>query len=290
MPGKVITLNPPVSKEPVPAGRVMIAFHREDWGLAPYWAAMQSAMDSFITLVHPLNHQSILGRAAALCLVNLEGTFGASKVYFEPLFDPDEPLGAMGPLAIVAAMSVKDAAVSGLAADAAIAGIQDGRLDGHALGEAMATVLAHEDAPKPVEVDRRRHGEAERLKPSRWPARLTTIARTSALHAVVVRSAIEDTLRPGLPLNSRDAMGFVELLHELCVELGESVTGEDARKCLAVFAADGSGKTASLAKRLLSLQRQQANPRREEAFARAVTARIERAQRWQQWRAEGSTQ
>lgn len=88
-------------------------------------------------------------------------------------------------------------------------------------------------------------------------------------------------LRPDLPLKPRDALGFFELLHGLCVELGEAVDGEGARCFLASI--EGKGKTAKLAGALLQLERTSDNSNRREAALFAAACRIERAERWGRW-------
>src|SRR5262249_33659113 len=72
--------------------------------------------------------------AAGTCLFgrNLdwwEAQWG-NRTYLEPMLDPDVPLKTMALLLLVLGLAAKEPSESGLATDALIASIEDGRLDG----------------------------------------------------------------------------------------------------------------------------------------------------------------
>ncbi len=61
----------------------------------------------------------------------------ATRRFLEPLFDPDTPLCSLGALLIAIALAAKEPGEHGLAVDATIETIQDGRLDAELLVEAL---------------------------------------------------------------------------------------------------------------------------------------------------------
>ncbi|MDH3968989.1 MAG: DUF6493 family protein, partial [Rhodospirillales bacterium] len=82
------------------------------------------------------------------------------------MLDPDRPITPMGRVMLCLGLNARDAAEGQMATDALIAVLEDGRLDGRTLGEAMRGLLF-----------------TGIVKPKRWLRRLGEAARVSPLHA-----------------------------------------------------------------------------------------------------------
>ncbi len=192
------------------------------------------------------------------------GAHWQHRSYMEPLLDPDVPMLPMAVMLLAIGLAAKDPGEYGLATDVMIASIEDGRLDGDRLGDVMADLLP-----------------TGHIIASRWAKTLTDVARISPPHAIVVRHAIELSLR-GDPADSpRDVHGLLILLRELCVEAGEAVTDVQCRDFLGQFA--GSTKAAKAAKALLKLERDDrtANAHYQAAAYSSLEKRLERVAAWE---------
>jgi hypothetical protein len=182
-----------------------------------------------------------------------------NRCFLEPLLDPDTPLGRMGALLLGLGLAAKDPTESGLAVDALITAVTDGRISGALLGDVLGRMLQ----PSPV-------------LPPRLAKTLGDAARASALHAQVVREGLVRGLAAKPDKRPADMGALLELLRELCVQTGEAVTDPRARAYLEALG--GSGKAAALAKALLALKPGQ--QQRDLAAAHALAGRLERAERW----------
>ena len=100
------------------------------------------------------------------------------------------------------------------------------------------------------------------------------------MHARVVATAIEELIAAGPALAPRDLSALLDLLRELKVGLGETVSPA-ARAILSEM--NAGGKTAKLIQNLLSLQPQQDQSSLQSALRQALAARIKRAERWAIW-------
>jgi hypothetical protein len=185
----------------------------------------------------------------------------AKRTYLEPLLDPDVPLKPMALLLLALGLAAKEPGESGLAADALIHTIEDGRLDPDGLGEVMASLLS-----------------SGIVKAARWAKTLGDAARMSPLHARAVAAAIERALQAKPAKPTRDLVALLELLLELLMANGQALTPGPTREYLAGL--DVSGKTAKLVTSLLALK---AVPRDAHGLAVAcqvLSHRLERAERW----------
>ncbi len=185
----------------------------------------------------------------------------ADRAYLEPLTDPDLPLNSMGVVLLTLGLAAKQADVHGLAADALIAAIDDGRIDGARLGTAMRSLL-------PTSL----------IKPARWAKTLQDAARVSPLHARVVAHAIQHAIGEELVEPPRDILALLELLKELLIEIGEPVSVAGTRTRLAGWKT--SGKSAKVVKELLGLTESDDPSGLKVAAVRALANRIDRAERW----------
>jgi hypothetical protein len=182
------------------------------------------------------------------------------RAFLEPLLDPDVPLRTMGRLLLVGALSSNQPELQGLATDALITAIEDGRLDGPLLGEALERLLL-----------------GELLKPKRVVKALGDAARVSVLHARVIAQAIEHMI-VGLSPPPGDLHVLLELLKELLIEIGEPVSAPGAERWLREL--KGSGKTGKLVRDLLQQKVDSHPASRKSAALRALASREKRAERW----------
>jgi hypothetical protein len=188
-----------------------------------------------------------------------------NRTYLEPLLDPDVSLKPMALLLLVLGLAAKEPGESGLATDALIATIEDGRLDGSILGAALASLLS-----------------TGLVKASRWAKTLASAARTSSLHAAVVREAIERALQ-GDPVKApKDLQTLLELLKELLIESGCRLSCPESRHYLSGL--KSAGKTGKLARELLGLEDTPDRSHSQSAAVRALAGRLDRAERWQRCR------
>jgi hypothetical protein len=197
-----------------------------------------------------------------------------NRTHLEPLLEPDTTLGPMGLALLGLGLAAKEAGESGLATDAAISALRDGRLTGTSLGATLASLLAlgmeppSKPQPKPGGM----------ITASRWAKTLAEVARASPLHAAAVHIALQSALGGQPSLRPADLAALLELLHELSVQLGASIDQTEARSYLE--AQKGGGKGGKLAKALLALQATDQSVRRREAARLVLEGRIERAERW----------
>jgi hypothetical protein len=185
-----------------------------------------------------------------------------NRAFLEPLLDPDLPLRPMARLLLALGLGAKDPAESGLAVDACIASIADGRFDPEPFGRTMLQLW-----PSGL------------VKLSRWTKTLEPVARASPLHATAVRLAIETALRGDAKKAPKDLQSLLGLLQELVHETG-TPAGPEARAFLSQVS--GSGKAAKAAKAILAYSGETPAERLAEIMQAVVEARLDRARRWQE--------
>jgi hypothetical protein len=178
------------------------------------------------------------------------------------ILDPDVPIGPLALFMLCRALNAIDAAAVQATVDALIAAIDDGRLDGDTLGQAMHAFLM-----------------TGLVFGKRWPAHLKEVARSSPLGRQVVRRALERAMHPGTPLRKlRDVHTWIETLHELSIEAGEGIEDPLAREGLAQFLK--AGKASKAAQALLDLASAEPQLHRSAAAVQAIRQRLARAERW----------
>lgn len=153
-------------------------------------------------------------------------TFG----YFHALFQRGRPWREPGHLLLCLGLVSKDADARGLAVDAAIEGIEAGRL-----------------VPALFVATMRRLAEGEWLKFNRLGDALMLVAQASGLHALVVSQVLQAWL-PTLDLQQKSAFRLLEVLVETQAMTLQPL-GMDVRDALSRVA--GGGKAARIAKQLL---------------------------------------
>lgn len=185
---------------------------------------------------------------------------GGVRPFVEALLDPDTPLRPMGRLLLAGMLSSNRPELQGLAVDALVAAVDDGRIDGRLLGESVRQLL-----------------DAGLAKPARLAKAFADAARVSLLHARVVAQAIQ-RLAVG---QSHPPLGFhllLELLRELLVETGGWVDDPANRAGLEGLLT--GGKTARLVRDILAIEAANARSTRAAALVRALWSRVERGERW----------
>jgi hypothetical protein len=214
-------------------------------------------------MIWPIARESWLARGVEAIAMNLDWWEAEwnNRTYLEPLTDPDVPLKPMALLLLTVGLAAKQASEYGLATDALIAAIDDGRMDGTLLGGSMRALL-----------------RSGLIKPTRWAKTLCDAARVSPLHARTIAQAIRIALAEGLADPPRDLLTLLELLKELLVQTGERVSPQSLRSWLEGWKT--SGKTAKVVKDLLALTHTDDSTMRQAAAIRALSQRIERAERW----------
>jgi Family of unknown function (DUF6493) len=183
-----------------------------------------------------------------------------NRAYLEPLLDPDVPLLEMALTLLTLGLAAKEPGESGLCTDALIAAIDDGRLDGLKLGAKMASLFIK----GPV-------------KAARWAKTLTDASRISPQHSASITLTLQGSLESIPDPVPKDLGALLETLKELLIARGECLSLPKTREALTGLKA--SGKTAKFAKDILALQPNAAISS-EEGAARALAARLQRAERW----------
>lgn len=184
----------------------------------------------------------------------------SNRTYMEPLLDSDTPLRQMGLLLLLLGLAAKEPGEHGLATDATIQAIQDGRLGTDNLGEALATYLP-----------------TGCFKLPRWAARFDDISQASALHGHVVLHGFSRALRGDWKQPPRGLGELLEMLIEIAARLDTGISDPACREVLGSIA--GSSKAAKAARMLLSLD---ATSDSRVAFEQAIRHRIDRLESWKE--------
>jgi hypothetical protein len=216
----------------------------------------------WVATIWPLCRESFFA-AGADWLLGLECNPSVVRIYqpfLEELLDPDTPLGPMARLLLAGALSSIRPELQGLATDALIAAVDDGRMDGGRLGGTLHCLFT-----------------GGLVKPNRLAKALRDAARVSPLHARVAAQALERAL-VGSAERHRDLHILLELLKELLIGIGERLSDPTVMTFLRGLKI--SGKTAKLVQDLLALPEEPNPASRSLAASRALAGRVERAERW----------
>jgi len=181
------------------------------------------------------------------------------RTYLEPLLDSGTPLRHMGMFLLLIGLAAKEPGEHGLATDAAIAAVQDGRLGSDNLGEALAE-----------------HLPTNHFLLTRLAMRFQDISQVSELHGYVVLRAFERGLRGDPKQYPRGLGDILQMLGEIAAELDAGIDDPECRVFLEQLA--GSSKAAKGAKALLKLKSETSYPA---IVQQAIEHRIERLKAWQ---------
>ncbi|MBL8823002.1 MAG: hypothetical protein JNJ77_10475 [Planctomycetia bacterium] len=175
--------------------------------------------------------------------------------YLDPLFDPDVPFSTMAQWLLALALGAGEPEVTGLAVDALIVLIRDGRCVGPELGEVMGSLMA-----------------VNELKLNRIAQHLETVGQASLLHAYVCSQMLQIACCR-LQENTRDLHHVLSRLLEWLSALKQPVR-EDFKPVLDKVT---TGKAGQLSKRLKGL----APSSHDNVYlTEALEGRLERIRRW----------
>ena len=186
-------------------------------------------------------------------------TYEAAWAFLTPLFDVDRPWTEMMSLTAVISLAGRDRDVLGLAVDAMVESISDGRLSPELLNASLTKLAI-----------------PFWLKLNRLCKSLREVSRISPLHAAFVARALHSLVVAWSEI-PKDAHHVLALLQELHAELA-LVVPEKVREKLAAI--KGSGKAAKAAKGICSIESDPASTGCVEARMMTLEARLDRAERW----------
>ena len=207
------------------------------------------------------------------------------REFLTPLLDPDVPLRPMARLLIAVGLGAKLPELAGLATDAVIAAIDDGRIDAARLGESLRTVWRWEAPRSTREISQGAHpveGSVGFARSNRWAKTLGDVVRASKLHAHVVACALEQVLADEATRRrtSASVVPLLELMREVSVTCGRAVSAELRASLEAIGTA---GRTGRVVKSLLEVQDVSDSAERRVLAVQALAHRIARAERWMTW-------
>jgi hypothetical protein len=254
-----------------------VAYHVARYLSANMWPSPAS--------VWPIALESFFAAGAQLLVEASESDsdWQGNRGFVRPLLDPDVPLREMARLLLAIALNTKPAEIAGLATDALIAAIDDGRLDGNTLGDALRVVWRfrieswiYRPANDP------KAGMPHTVpfvKPSRWSKALADAAGASSHHARVIARAIEMFLadEASSERTSASILPFLELLRETSAASGRALS-EEVRTYLTALRT--SGKTGRIVAELLTLTESADPSMRRKSAIEVLANRIARAERW----------
>ncbi|WP_425397681.1 DUF6493 family protein [Aeoliella sp.] len=219
-------------------------------------------MIAVLASMHPSDAS---GQIAAGCHKLMErfdddgSTYEPNYPYIDLLFAEDRPMDELACLMLTIGLAGRDQDVRGLAIDAAIESIADGRLHPAVWGPVLS-----------------RLNEPGWLKLNRFGPNLAEVARVGPLHTWVVRQSV-DALVAAYEKMPRDATHLLELFNELIVQMGGAASPEAAAVLAKV---KGSSKTAKLAKAILACDALE-SPAAQQGRLELLDRRIARGQRWE---------
>lgn len=239
----------------------------------------QSGLNRWKATVWPANLDSYFalgarvhaGRYSQASLLRQRATF------LEPLFDPSVPFSEMAQLHLALCLYEQAPEVTGLAIDALVELIRDGRCVGGELGGVLARLLA--TTVGHVSSRQFQHGHVGNvphgglIKLNRLGKHLETVARASVLHAHVCAEIVQASCAT-LTEPPRDLHHLLGPLNEWLSALEQGVRPE-LRPLLEKVT---SGKSGALAKKLLQLP--STVNKRGQVLMEALKGRLQRCARW----------
>ena len=279
--------QPRIDREPtVPEGERWIpdlptvSFHCVRW----FWSAAWPTPVSF----WPVALESYFATGAPQLVEGSEAStdWHEFRTLLLPLLDPDVPLRSIARLMLAIGLNAKLPELAGLATDATVAAIDDGRLGADSLGQSLriAWRLRIETSTYVPANDLTRDGPqfVGFVKPVRWAKALSDVARSSVLHAGIVARALENILVDDASAcrTTASMLLLLELLKEALVASGRALTAP-ARAYFSGLGA--SGKTGRVVGELLALSEISGAPACGKGQSQVLASRVARAERWAAW-------
>ena len=182
----------------------------------------------------------------------------SKTTYFDRLFDPDQLYGKPARYLILSSLMAKDGDVRGLAIDALIDAISDGRVTGQQMGKDLRDFFKHKV-----------------VKANRFAEGLVAVSRQSVLHIYVCSEILQAALaEQRLP---QGVHHLLQCLLEWLIELKAPIS-VGVRETLSEV--EGNSKTAKLAKKLLARKDEWSDEIRSAVLDEALVGRCERIRRW----------
>jgi hypothetical protein len=279
--------QPRIDREPaVPLGeqcmpdRPTVSFHCCRWFSSDGWPSPSSVWPAALESFFAVGAQQFVEASET------STDWLGLRRFLAPLLDPDVPCRAMATLLLAIAMNAKLPDYAGLATDALIAAIDDGRLDAQPLGQSLLIAWQLRTATSPQLRIHDPSGDAPQsagfVKPVRWAKALGDVARASPLHAGVVARALEFVLVDDASAcrTTASMLLLLELLKEASVASGQALSAP-ARAYFSGLATPG--KTGRVVGELLALHEVSGAPACKKAQTQALASRIARAERWAAW-------
>ena len=191
----------------------------------------------------------------------------------------------MARLLIAVGLGAKVPELAGLATDAVIAAIDDGRIDAAGLGESLRTVWRWEAPRSTRETSQGAilvEGSVGFARSNRWAKTLGEVVRASSLHAHVVACALEQVLADGATgrRSSASVVPLLELMKEVSVTCGRAVSAEV--RALSRRSAP-QARPATWSRACSSSRTVPTRPETRVLAVQALAHRITRAERWMTW-------
>ncbi|REJ86942.1 MAG: hypothetical protein DWQ35_22545 [Planctomycetota bacterium] len=238
-----------------------VGMHAPTLGYSPYGANGAWIYD-WVSLVWPAKLDGVFANAIRAMMKRIDdtsSTLDPNHEFLNPLFDADRPLSKIARLMAVIGIAGRDQDVRGLAIDAVVETIADGRLHPDQLGETLTTLTTR-----------------YWLKLNRLSETLAEVARVSPLHAWTTMIAL-DRLLASYDELPRDAHYLLALLQQLHAQFGLPLVPEAANILEGV---KGASKTAKLAKALNGFAPAEPTAACDEARLAKLESRLTRAERW----------
>jgi hypothetical protein len=192
--------------DPAPTGAkradrpAQLLYQGQKYGKTAGWTR---SLVAWAASVWPTGTEALFFDALPSLAGNLDwsGAEWENVAFYELVREPVTKLDELARLTLALGLATKEPGENGVSTDAAIAAIDQGRIDGRTLGETLAEL-------RPTGL----------VNLKRWSRTLGIVARSSALHAAHVRTAIERCLRGDPKDAPRDEGALVDLLCELHAE------------------------------------------------------------------------
>jgi hypothetical protein len=150
-----------------------------------------------------------------------------NRAYLEPLLDPWVEFGPMALTLVGVALGAKDPAERGLATDAAIAAMEDGRVDAPRLAAGLSKAA-----------------DLGLARPRRWATALADVAGSSTHHARTVQDGAARAVGSLASMPAGDKVALLRLIHELVHQTGVPLT---AAALAGIESVTGGGQARRLA-------------------------------------------
>jgi hypothetical protein len=221
----------------------------------------------WVATIWPIARESFFaaGTRAIAMTMNSSAVHHETPAYLEPLLDPDTPLKPMALLLLALGLAAGKPAEYDVAVQVLTAAIEDGRVDDIKLGDILGQLL-------PTGL----------ISLGRWAKTLGRVARTSRLHALVIRLALERSFRGTPSEQYRSFHALLDTYKELVFDARDGVHFESARRFLRQI--KGTNKAAKTAKMLLDCKVRDLIVSVARVMPVVVQNRLERAERWTRWK------